>query len=56
MHFRTLFIAFRIAMAYCIIDGDNASSSVILRYAPETSRVKTSSLGSIKLLIALKDI
>ena len=56
MYFQTLFIAFCIAIAYCILGEDGISYSVILRYTPKTSKIGTSLFGSIKLLIALKDI
>lgn len=43
-------------MPYWVIEGDSASNLVILKYVPKTSRVKTSPLTLIELLIALKDI
>lgn len=39
-----------------VIDRNGLSYLVILRYKPKTSRVETSSLTPIKLLIALKDV
>lgn len=43
-------------MARWMIDRDDVSSLVILRYAPKTNRVKTSLLGLTELLMALKNI
>ena len=49
-------MAFLIAFACCVIDGDSASSSTIYRYALNTSSIGTSLLGPIVLLIALNAI
>lgn len=56
VYFQISSIVFFIAIVYWIIDGDGISNSVILRYIQITSRVKTSLLGPIELLMALKNI
>ena len=56
VHFQTSSIAFCLAMARWVMDGDDASSSVILGYTPKTSKRKTSLLRPTELLMILKDI
>lgn len=56
VHLLILFIAFCIAIAYYINDGNSVSYLVILKYAPKTDRVGTNLLGTTELLIALKDL
>lgn len=53
---KILFIAFCIAMVRYAINEDSTSSLIILEYTPKTSKIKTSLLKAIKLLIALKNI
>ena len=49
-------IAFLTAAARCITIGEGASKLVMWGSAPNTSRVGTSPLGPMELLIALKAI
>ena len=49
-------MAFLIAFAYCVTDGNSISNSAIWGYALNTNSIKTNLLGLVVLLIALNAI